>query len=50
MVIGELLPTTRLIPTDENEKLYDTLREKILMMFNLQKTLRKKEIVKYIDN
>ena len=35
MVLGELLPTTRLIPVEENEKLYDILREKILIMFNL---------------
>ena len=49
MVLGELLTTTRLIPSEENERLYDNLREKILIMFNLQKTYKKKEIVSQLN-
>jgi hypothetical protein len=33
------------IPTADNEKLYEALREKVLKMFSLQKHAKKKEMV-----
>jgi len=45
LVLSELNIPSRPIPTAENETLYDQLREHILIWFNLQKHLKKKEAV-----
>jgi hypothetical protein len=45
LFLSELNIPTKPIPTADNEKLYDLLREKILKMFSLQKHLKKKELV-----
>lgn len=45
LVLSELNIPVRPIPTAENEALYDQLREQILIWFNLQKHLKKKEAV-----
>lgn len=45
LVLSELNIPLRPIPTAENELLFDQLREQILIWFNLQKHLKKKEAV-----
>lgn len=50
LVLSELNIPARPIPTSENEMLYDQLREQILIWFNLQKHLKKKEAVKNKSN
>lgn len=47
LVLNELSIPTRPTPTEENEKLFDDLREKILVMFSLQKHEKKKLLVYY---
>mmetsp|Transcript_9062 Transcript_9062/g.7979 ORF Transcript_9062/g.7979 Transcript_9062/m.7979 type:complete len:106 (+) Transcript_9062:830-1147(+) len=46
LFLSELNIPPKPIPTDDNEKLFDQLREKVLKMFSLQKHLKKKELEK----
>lgn len=43
-VLQELNIPPKIMSTEENEQLYDELRENILKMFSLQKFLKKKEL------
>ena len=45
LVLTELNIPLKPIPTAANEELFDDLREQIAIMFNLQKHLKKKEMV-----
>lgn len=44
-MLQELNIPQKPIPTEENEKLFDKLRERILKMLSLQKHLKRKEMV-----
>ncbi|KAL4482206.1 hypothetical protein ABPG72_017987 [Tetrahymena utriculariae] len=46
LVLNELCIPSDFIATEENEQIFEDLREQIFNMFNLQKSLKKKEMIK----